>query len=107
MIGGLTETQMAELGSLNNQVLEARSAFEEAAKKVSSLQLKIANLTSPLSFEGRVARRNAILMALNARDEERAEALKNKFCAEDDAGMNTRFLNELRAMLSARPDEAS
>jgi len=41
-------------------------------------------------------------MALNARDEERAEALKNKFCAEDDAGMNTRFLNELRAMLSAR-----
>jgi len=33
MIGGLTETQMAELGSLNNQVLEARSALKKQPRK--------------------------------------------------------------------------
>ncbi len=85
MIGGLTETQMAELNDLNSQVSKEIHDFEELADKIATLQSKIANLTHPLSIEGRVARVGAVRMALNARDESRATRLVEKFCLEEDS----------------------
>ena len=85
MFSALTETQMLELRDLNDKLSEAILNFQEAAKKVSRLQLDVTRFTNPMSVEGQVARHNAILMAFHAGNKDHAAALLRTFRSEEDA----------------------
>lgn len=87
----------SSLDDLNQQVTAAICGLEHAQRKLSHLEEMIANLTTPSSVEGQVARRGAVRSAVEGRDEERAKELVKRFLAED--GISAKLGDELRALL--------
>lgn len=98
-MNALSETELRNLTRLNNEVTQGMREFEEAARKVSIMEEKIAALTSPVSTEGRLARRNAVRMALCSRDDGRTRELIKKFCSEENT--DDRLRGEIRLFLHA------
>jgi len=75
-------SKQGELDRLNMEVTSAIVEMEAAARKVSNIEEKIANLTDPHSVEGKVARRGAVQAALAGRDDERARELVTRYRSE-------------------------
>ena len=67
---------------LDRQITAAIYEFEEAARKLSRLEEKMARLTAPDSVGGIVARHMAVRSAILERDQSRAEELVNHYCSE-------------------------
>jgi len=73
------------------------SEVEEGKRKIMTLEEEIANLTSPSSAEGLIARRGAIRAAIAVGDKEHAKELLNRFLAQD--GIKADFVREFSQLL--------
>lgn len=93
----MKKTKKQLFDKFNTEVTSAIFEFEKAARKVADIEEKIAQLTTPNSVEGVIARLGAVRAAINGRSECWAHQLVQRFCAEK--GASRKLKENLRALL--------